>query len=90
VDRRHDRVARSLVIMIVDHFRGDRETVQARALGLMPVVGLGESGLAAAAGGRGFSILTLDEAMREPTGEGSRDGLPRAARWRQRLNQQGI
>ncbi len=46
---------------------GDPGVEAAQALGLMPVAGLGKSGmLAAAAGGRRFSIVTLGMAMREP------------------------
>jgi len=46
---------------------GDPGLAAARAQFSFPVVGLGESGLrAAAAGGRRFSILTLGAAMREP------------------------
>jgi allantoin racemase len=46
---------------------GDPGLEPARALRLMPVAGLGESGMVAAAlGGRRFSIVTLGAAMREP------------------------
>jgi allantoin racemase len=46
---------------------GDPGVEEARGLNLTPVVGLGETGIvAAAAGGRRFSILTLGERMREP------------------------
>jgi allantoin racemase len=46
---------------------GDPGVEAAQALGLMPVAGLGESGMSAAAvGGRRFSIVTLGMAMREP------------------------
>jgi len=46
---------------------GDPGLTAARALGLMPVVGLGEAGVTAAGkGGRRFSIVTLGAAMREP------------------------
>jgi Asp/Glu/hydantoin racemase len=46
---------------------GDPGLEHARALGLMAVAGLGEAGmLAAAQGGRRFSIVTLGAAMREP------------------------
>jgi allantoin racemase len=46
---------------------GDPGVEAARALGLIPVAGLGESGMSAAAlGGRRFSIVTLGMAMREP------------------------
>lgn len=46
---------------------GDPGVMAARALGLMPIVGLGEAGMSAAGeGGRRFSILTLGAAMREP------------------------
>jgi allantoin racemase len=46
---------------------GDPGLEAARALGLMPVVGLGESGIrAAAASCRRFSVVTLGSAMREP------------------------
>ena len=45
---------------------GDPGLSEARALGSMPVVGLGECGLLAAGlGGRRFSIVTLGAAMRE-------------------------
>jgi allantoin racemase len=44
---------------------GDPGLETTRALGLMPVVGLGETGIAAAArSGQRFSIVTLGEAMR--------------------------
>ena len=46
---------------------GDPGLKAARALNLMPVIGLGEGGmLAAAKGGRRFAIVTLGAAMREP------------------------
>jgi allantoin racemase len=46
---------------------GDPGLEAARALGLMPVVGLGECGMRAAGlGGRRHSIVTLGTAMREP------------------------
>jgi allantoin racemase len=46
---------------------GDPGLAAARALGLIPVAGLGESGMTAAAlDGRRFSIVTLGAAMREP------------------------
>jgi Asp/Glu/hydantoin racemase len=46
---------------------GDPGVEEAQALGLMPVAGLGKSGMSAAAlGGRRFSIVTLGMAMREP------------------------
>jgi allantoin racemase len=46
---------------------GDPGLEAARALGLIPVAGLGESGMTAAAlDGRRFSIVTLGAAMREP------------------------
>jgi allantoin racemase len=45
---------------------GDPGLSEARALNLMPVVGLAESGLLAAGrDGRGFSIVTLGSALRE-------------------------
>ena len=45
---------------------GDPGLEAAKALGLMPVAGLGENGMRAAAlGGRRFSIVTLGIAMRE-------------------------
>jgi allantoin racemase len=43
---------------------GDPGLVEARARLSIPVVGLGEAGLKAAANGRRFSIVTLGEAMR--------------------------
>ncbi len=46
---------------------GDPGLAEARALGVAPVAGLGESGmLAAGRNGRRFAIVTLGAAMREP------------------------
>jgi allantoin racemase len=45
---------------------GDPGLMEARARLAIPVVGLGEAGLRAAANGRRFSIVTLGEAMRAP------------------------
>jgi allantoin racemase len=45
---------------------GDPGLPEARARLAIPVVGLGEAGLRAAANGRRFSIVTLGEAMRAP------------------------
>jgi allantoin racemase len=48
---------------------GDPGLMDARARLPIPVVGLGEAGLKAAAEGRRFSIVTLGEAMRAPIAE---------------------
>ena len=74
-----ETAARAVVRAIAAHARagglagaviaafGDPGLAAARALGLTQVVGLGESGLrAAAASVRRFSIVTLGEAMRRP------------------------
>lgn len=48
---------------------GDPGLMEARAWLSMPVVGLGEAGLRAAANGRRFSVVTLGEAMRTALAE---------------------
>ena len=48
---------------------GDPGLIEARARLSIPVVGLGEAGLKAAANGRRFSIVTLGEAMRTALAE---------------------
>jgi allantoin racemase len=48
---------------------GDPGLIEARARLSIPVVGLGEAGLKAAANGRRFSIVTLGEAMRAALAE---------------------
>jgi Asp/Glu/hydantoin racemase len=48
---------------------GDPGLIEARARLSIPVVGLGEAGLRAAANGRRFSIVTLGEAMRAALAE---------------------
>ena len=68
--------ARSVALEVVKHDGargaivgafGDPGVEAARKLGLMPIAGLGESGMSAAGrGGLRFSIVTLGTAMREP------------------------